>query len=157
MRSLVLVIIVLAGSFAGLTQVDSVKARVILIGDAGELIKGQASVLDAIRKNIKLDKKTTVVYLGDNLYDAGLPHETYSRYSDIKAALDSQLNLLKGTAAKGYMIPGNHDWENGGVRGYETVRRQQIYVDQYGEGKVEFYPKQGCPGPVQVELGDDIV
>ena len=157
MRSLVLVIILLAGSFAGLTQVDSVKTRVILIGDAGELIKGQASVLDAVRKNIKLDKKTVVVYLGDNLYDAGLPDETYNRYSDIKAALDSQLNLLKGTAAKGYMIPGNHDWENGAAGGYETVRRQQIYVDQFGGGKVEFYPKQGCPGPVEVELGDDVV
>jgi hypothetical protein len=152
-----LVIILLAGNFAAWGQADSVKTRVILVGDAGELIKGQASVLDAIRKNIKLDKKTVVVYLGDNLYDAGLPHETYSRYSDIKAALDSQINLLKGTAAKGYMVPGNHDWENGGVRGYEAVRRQQMYVDQYGEGKIEFFPKQGCPGPVEVALGDDVV
>ncbi|MGZ8549016.1 MAG: metallophosphoesterase [Chitinophagaceae bacterium] len=142
---------------AGLAQVDSVKTRVILVGDAGELKKGQASVLDAIKKNIKLDNKTVVVYLGDNLYDAGLPHETYSRYSDIKAALDSQLNLLKGTQAKGYMIPGNHDWENGRARGYETVTRQQIYVDQYSGGKVEFFPKGGCPGPVEVELGDDVV
>ena len=156
MRFLVFVTALL-GSFAALAQVDSVKTRIILVGDAGELIKGQASVLDAIKKNIKLDKKTVVVYLGDNLYDAGLPHETYNRYSDIKAALDSQLNLLKGTAAKAYMIPGNHDWENGGARGYETVRRQQIYVDQFGEGKVEFYPKQGCPGPVEVPLGDDVV
>src|SRR5688500_5615614 len=157
MRSVVLVLILLAGSFAGVAQVDSVKTRVILVGDAGELIKGQASVLDAIRKNIKLDKKTVVVYLGDNLYDAGLPDETYNRYSDIKAALDSQLNLLKGTQAKGYMIPGNHDWENGRARGYETVRRQQIYVDQFGGGKVEFFPKEGCPGPVEVEVGDDVV
>src|SRR5690606_32227528 len=96
-------------------QEDSVKLRVVLVGDAGALIEGQASVLDAIRKNIPLDKKTFVVYLGDNLYDAGLPHETYNRYSDIKAALDSQINLVKGSAAKGFMIPGNHDWENGGV------------------------------------------
>lgn len=138
-------------------QQDSVKARVVLVGDAGALIEGQASVLEAIRKNIKLDKKTVVVFLGDNLYDAGLPHETYSRYSDIKAALDSQINLLRGTEAKGYMIPGNHDWENGGERGLETIIRQQNYVDQYGEGSIEFFPKQGCPGPVEVEIGDDVV
>jgi hypothetical protein len=156
MRVLVLIICLIT-CLAGSGQVDSVKTRVILVGDAGELIKGQASVLDAIKKNIKLDKKTVVVYLGDNLYDHGLPHETYSRYLDIKAALDSQLNLLKGTQAKGYMIPGNHDWENGGARGYETVRRQQAYVDLYSNGKVEFFPKEGCPGPVEVELGDDIV
>ncbi|WP_276504761.1 BamA/TamA family outer membrane protein [Terrimonas pollutisoli] len=139
------------------SQADSVQTRVILVGDAGALVKGQASVLDAIKKTVKLDKKTVLVYLGDNLYDAGLPSETFNRYSDIKAALDSQINLIKGTQAKAYMIPGNHDWENGGVRGYEAILRQQLYVDQYGGGKVEFYPKGGCPGPVEVEISDDVV
>ena len=139
------------------SQADSVQTRVILVGDAGALVKGQASVLDAIKKTVKLDKKTVLVYLGDNLYDAGLPSETFNRYSDIKAALDSQINLIKGTQAKAYMIPGNHDWENGGVRGYEAILRQQLYVDQYGNGKVEFYPKGGCPGPVEVDISDDVV
>ena len=149
MRSFACIVFLLLQNFVLLAQRDSVKARVVLVGDAGALIEGQASVLEAIRKNIKLDKNTVVVFLGDNLYDAGLPHETYSRYSDIKAALDSQINLVKGTQAKGYMIPGNHDWENGGVRGLETIIRQQSYVDLYGDGKIEFYPKQGCPGPVE--------
>lgn len=157
MPRLCLIFYLLIQCFVLHAQPDSVKSRVVLIGDAGALIEGQASVLQAIRKNISLDKKTVVVYLGDNLYDAGLPHETYSRYSDIKAALDSQINLLKGTQAKGYMIPGNHDWENGGARGLETIIRQQNYVDQYGEGRIEFYPKTGCPGPVEIEIGDDVV
>ncbi len=88
-----------------LAQEDSVKTRVILVGDAGALIKGQASVLESIRKNIKLDKRTVVVYLGDNLYDAGLPSDTYNRYSEIKAALDSQINLVKDTPGKGFYDP----------------------------------------------------
>ena len=157
MRSLVFVLALMAVNLAGISQVDSVKTRVILVGDAGALVKGQASVLESIRKNIKLDKNTIVVYLGDNLYDGGLPSETYNRYSEIKAALDSQINLVKGTQARGYMIPGNHDWENGGPGGYETITRQQNYVDQFGGGKIQFYPKQGCPGPVEVELADDVV
>jgi hypothetical protein len=157
MRSFVLLLALLIVNLYGISQVDSIKTRVILVGDAGALIKGQASVLDAIKTNIKLDKKTVVVYLGDNLYDAGLPGETYNRYSDIKAALDSQINLLKGSGAKGYMIPGNHDWENGRSGGYEAIVRQQGYVDQFGGGKIEFYPKQGCPGPIEVEIGDDVV
>jgi len=157
MRLLVLITALLAAHLNGIGQRDSIKTRVLLIGDAGALIKGKASVLQTIKKKVKLDKKTVVVFLGDNLYDAGLPHETYNRYSDIKAALDSQINLIKASDAKGYMIPGNHDWENGGVRGYETVVRQQNYVDFYGGGKIEFFPKQGCPGPIEVPLGDDAV
>lgn len=136
---------------------DSVKTRIVLVGDAGALVKGKAMVLDAIKSHVKLDKKTVVLYLGDNLYDAGLPDETFNSYSIMKAALDSQISLLKGSEAKGYMIPGNHDWENGKPRGYEAIVRQQQYVDRYGDGKLEFYPKDGCPGPVEIEIGDDIV
>src|SRR5688572_32359945 len=90
MRLFILVTALLAAHIRGITQGDSIDTRVILVGDAGALIEGKASVLQAIRKNVKLDKKTVVVYLGDNLYDAGLPHETYNRYSEIKAALDSR-------------------------------------------------------------------
>jgi hypothetical protein len=157
MRSLLLIIVLLAVSITALAQVDSVKKRIILVGDAGALIKGQASVLESIRKKVKLDTNTVVVFLGDNLYDAGLPVETYSGYSDAKAALDSQISLLRGTDAKGYMIPGNHDWQNGSAGGYEAITRQQNYVDLNGEGKIEFYPKGGCPGPVEVPIGDDVV
>lgn len=150
-------ILAIAISYLTATAQDSVKTRIVVVGDAGSLVNNKAVVLDAIRKKVKLDKNTVVVYVGDNLYDAGLPFETYSRYSIIKAALDSQINLVKGTQAKGYMIPGNHDWENGGFRGYETVVRQQQYVDINGNGQVEFYPKGGCPGPVEVPVSDDVV
>lgn len=157
MRPALLILFFIGSALSVYGQADSVKTRILLIGDAGALIKGQASVLQSIKKNRILDQKTVVLFLGDNLYDAGLPHETYNRYSEIKAALDSQINLVKGSPAKAYMIPGNHDWENGGSRGYETVVRQQLYVDQYGDNKIEFYPKGGCPGPVEVAIGDDVV
>ncbi len=39
MRSFVLVIVLLAVSITGLAQADSVKTRVILVGDAGALDK----------------------------------------------------------------------------------------------------------------------
>jgi hypothetical protein len=136
---------------------DSVKTRFVLVGDAGALVDGKAMVLDAIKKHIKLDEKTVVVYLGDNLYDAGLPDETYTSYSLAKAALDSQISLLQGTKAAGYMVPGNHDWDNGRAGGYETIVRQQQYVDLHGEGQLQFFPKRGCPGPVAVNVGEDAV
>ena len=87
MRLLIIITALLMAHIWGMAQADSVNTRLILVGDAGSLIEGKASVLEAIRKNVKLDKKTVVVYLGDNLYDAGLPYETYNRYSEIKAAL----------------------------------------------------------------------
>lgn len=138
-------------------ETDSLEARMVLIGDAGSLVEGRPSVLNSIKKYFPFDNKTTVVFLGDNLYDYGLPDETYQRYNSIKAALDSQINLVRGTAARAIMIPGNHDWANGKAEGWENVVRQQQYVDQFSSYNFEFLPKGGCPGPVEVKISKDVV
>ncbi len=52
-----------------IAQSDSIQQRIILIGDAGELNFGREPVLDAAKKLIPLNDKTTVIYLGDNLYN----------------------------------------------------------------------------------------
>ncbi|TMI80809.1 MAG: metallophosphoesterase, partial [Bacteroidetes bacterium] len=137
-------------------QTDTITARLVLIGDAGQLSNGHHPVVDAVRRFIRLDEKTTVLYLGDNLYRTGLPDEQYSKYIASRSVLDSQLSIADNTPAKVYMIPGNHDWENGGRDGWEAVIREQLYVDQLGKKNVEFYPKDGCPGPVAISLNSDV-
>lgn len=135
---------------------DTIIQRIILIGDAGQLTNGKHPVVDAVRKYMKLDKKTTVVFLGDNLYKAGLPEDFDLTYAQSRAVLDSQLSVADGTPAKVYMLPGNHDWENGGRGGYDAIIRQQLYVDFLRKPNVKYYPEDGCPGPVEVSLGNDV-
>lgn len=139
-------------------QKDSITQRIILIGDAGQLTNGKHPVVDAVKKNIPLDNKTTVIYLGDNLYKSGLPDVEYKNYDVAKAILDTQISIVDGTKAKVYMIPGNHDWENGKRGGYNAIIRQQLYVDfiKKKEDNVKYYPEDGCPGPVKVDLGKDV-
>jgi predicted MPP superfamily phosphohydrolase len=137
-------------------QKDTIDARIILIGDAGQFTNGHHPVVDAVKQLIPLDKKTTIIYLGDNLYSSGLPDEQYSYYQEARSVLDTQLSIADNTPAKIYMIPGNHDWENGKPSGWETVMREQRYVDALGKENVMFYPKDGCPGPVDVSLSDDV-
>ena len=139
-------------------QKDSITQRIILIGDAGQLTNGKHPVVDAVKKNIPLDNKTTVIFLGDNLYKNGLPDVEYKNYDIAKAVLDSQISIADGTKAKVYMIPGNHDWENGKRGGYNAIIRQQLYVDfiKKKEDNVKYYPEDGCPGPVKVDLGKDV-
>ena len=136
---------------------DSIQSRIILVGDAGSLIKGEASVLDVIRKQMNLDDRTTVLFLGDNLYDYGLPNEYARGFAQAKAALDSQIHIARGTEAKVFMIPGNHDWNNGSPGGEEAIQRQQLYVDLSGEKNVKFFPEGGCPGPVEIKISKDVV
>jgi hypothetical protein len=128
---------------------DSLQSKIIIIGDAGGLIKGRQPVVDAVRENFVLDEKTVIIYLGDNLYHNGLPDEASSDYDALRAIIDSQVVIAKGTKAKVYFIPGNHDWDYGLSEGWERIVRQQQYIDRTGGGNVSFYPKGGCPGRLQ--------
>ncbi len=138
-------------------QQDSIQARIVLIGDAGELNYGREPVIDAARDLIPMNEKTTVIYLGDNLYNYGLPAEIMPDYTHLKSILDSQINISKGTKAKVLFIPGNHDWSNDAANGLEIVKRQGDFVDAHNDEGVYFYPKDGCPGPVEYQVNDDVV
>jgi hypothetical protein len=137
-------------------QTDTIAHRIVLIGDAGQLTEGKHPVVDAVRNLIPLDEKTTILFLGDNLYKNGLPDNTSPTYNKDRAVLDSQLSVADHTPVKVYMIPGNHDWKNGSRDGYEAILRQQLYVDQLGKPNVEYFPKGGCPGPVEIDIDSTI-
>lgn len=147
--------LLLSGSWC-FSQSDSTQARVILIGDAGDFKEGRHPVIDAVKQTTKFDKKTTVVFLGDNLYSTGLPDAQSSFYDIRRSVLDTQISIAKGSEAKVYFIPGNHDWNKGQKGGWEAIKRQQEYIDAKGDKNVQFYPKEGCAGPVEVEISPDV-
>ena len=136
---------------------DSLQARIILIGDAGALLNGRNAVVEGVRRNIPLDARTTIIYLGDNLYKVGLPDNTLPTYDIAKAPLDSQIQIANSTQSKVFFIPGNHDWANGGTNGLESVLRVQNYIDLLSNSNVAHLPRDGCPGPVDVTVAKDVV
>ena len=85
-----------------------------------------------------------------------MPDDQSAQYQAAKAVLDSQLSVAENTQARILMIPGNHDWKNGGRDGYEAIIREQLYVDLLNKPNVGFYPKDGCPGPIEISLGNDV-
>lgn len=135
---------------------DSIQATIVVIGDAGMLTDGKHPVVDAVRNYLKLDKKTTIVYVGDNLYKTGLPDDALPTYDIAKAPLDSQIHVARNSPANVYFVPGNHDWANGGANGYESILRVQRYIDVLSNDRVQMLPRDGCPGPVEVNITDDI-
>ncbi len=152
----IFILILCCTSFSMFAQ-DSLQSTIILIGDAGQLTAdGLHPVVSAVRKHMPLDKKTTVVYLGDNLYKTGLPDEAMPTYAIAKAPLDSQIVIAKGRGAKVFFIPGNHDWANGTAIGYESILRVQSYIDILGDKNVRHLPRNGCPGPVEVAISEDV-
>ncbi len=156
MKKMTMVILGLLAPTAMIFAQDSIEARIVLIGDAGQLTNGRHPVVAAVKNHIIIDKKTTIVFLGDNLYKTGLPDNTLPTYDMAKAPLDSQIQIAGKSDAKVYFVPGNHHWANGASIGYESILRVQSYIDFLGNKNVAMFPRDGCPGPVEVKINDDI-
>ncbi|MBT8186850.1 MAG: phosphoesterase [Croceitalea sp.] len=129
------------------TSIDKeVSHTFYLIGDAGlSPIGGMNPVLRAFKAQLDgAPKKSTAIFLGDNIYPAGLPDKVDSTkaYNEAKNHLDAQLNTLTDYKGKTVFIPGNHDWYNKGLVG---LKRQENYIEKKLKNKEVFYPENGCP------------
>ncbi|WP_284653224.1 metallophosphoesterase [Flavobacterium terrisoli] len=113
-----------------------------LIGDAGNAEMDSTIItLKSLKKKLdKSNKNATLLFLGDNIYPAGLPKKEDSERKLAEHRLDVQLNIAENFKGKTVFIPGNHDWYNNGLDG---LKRQQEYVEKK-LGKKSFLPKDGC-------------
>src|SRR5882672_11214708 len=100
---------------------DTIVTRIVLVGDGGKLTNGHQIVVDAIRRTVPMDARTSIIFLGDNSYEMGLPDEQFGTYNASKMVLDSQIFVAEGTPARVFMVPGNHDWKNGKSDGYDAI------------------------------------
>lgn len=149
-------VLLLPGARDAFGQKDSLSQRIILIGDAGEQDGLVHPELEFLKKSFKLDKRSTVVYLGDNIYPKGLPSRYDPHYPEKKRILDSQVNVVKGTQAKAYFIAGNHDWMQGRKNGYRQVLNQYRYIQSLQNPNVQFVPADVCPGPQEIAISDKV-
>lgn len=124
--------------------------RLVLIGDAGAPEPEDPTLALLGRWADAHPERTTVVFLGDNIYPAGLRRDAIERGERI---LRQQIDA---TRAPKIFLPGNHDWGLSWNRPYEpgALARQQAFMDAHAEHGVSFAPRDGCPGPVAVELLD---
>ncbi|WP_272974079.1 metallophosphoesterase [Croceibacter atlanticus] len=126
-----------------------------LIGDAGYSQPGGTSLgllafktfLDSVKS-----KDNYAVFLGDNIYPAGMPPKGDKLRSQSEYRLDAQLDAVENFDGKVIFLPGNHDWYNEGLEGLE---RQEKYFEERLKDKKVFHPTDGCAFE-SFEIGDNI-
>ena len=116
-----------------------------LIGDAGlSPMGGMNKALTIFKKKLdNAEKNSTAIFLGDNIYPAGLPDpkDSTAAYLKAKNDLDAQVKTLENFKGKSIFIPGNHDWYTEGVVGLE---REQKYIQKQLDDKDAYQPQDGC-------------
>src|SRR2546426_6662505 len=91
---------------------EDVDASLLLIGDAGMSDAGRADpVLRALSTEAAiLPQRTTVVFLGDNIYPHGLPPAGDGGRARAESRLRAQVEAATSSGAEVLFIPGNHDY-----------------------------------------------
>ena len=56
---------------------------------------------------------SAVIYLGDNIYEYGLPADSAPDRKEMERRMTTQLEPANGFQGKTIVIPGNHDWAQG--------------------------------------------
>ncbi len=151
----ILLLFILVHSIMLLHGQDSVHYRVILIGDAGEIGIQQKMVL-ADAANYIIPNKTTVLYLGNNIYSRGMGLPGSKEEETTRQILQSQFMPMRSKGAPVYFIPGNRDWDQSGPRGLGKIKQQWAYLESLHDSLLMLVPANGCPDPVEINVSDNL-
>ena len=127
---------------------------VYLIGDAGEP-KTPDKNLDLLREKMtNASESDYLIFLGDNIYPKGLPNKEDPTYEEMVGKLVPQLEVMKEFPGTTYMLHGNHDWAQGRKYGWERALNMERFITEYFQDENVFLPTGGCPGPIEIPMGD---
>ncbi len=132
----------IAPNAAGDVPEVAVQHRIVLIGDTGYYLEDDPTLRALDRWATEVDS-SSVLFLGDNIYNSGLTDDDREKGERILS------HQLAATSVRKIFIPGNHDWGLLPKRqNAQAIRNQQAFVDEWPAGHAEFIPKEGCMGPV---------
>ena len=156
-------------------QIDAIDHRILLIGDTGAPDPAGEPALAALSARVaEVPDRTTVVFLGDVVYETGMPHPSSIEGTPVEEILDQallnmyesrheaerrvkdQIKAVDFPGTRAVVIPGNHDWDQFGVGGWKSVRELGTYLQQarsLTRAEIDFLPGGGCPGPAWVDVG----
>ncbi len=164
-KLLIFTLVVLSSCASFQTQTDStvnqnistpnaeLSHRFFLIGDAGNANFNETTEpLNELHKAIRTNsERSTVLFLGDNIYPKGLPKKEDPSYALAKHRLETQIDVVKNFKGNRIFIPGNHDYYSNGIKGLK--RQEKLIEKALGEGA--FLPENGCP-ITSVKISKDI-
>ena len=138
-----------------ITNKEAPEHTMFLIGDAGVPdsfpLEPTLALLKKKMDEVE-DEKSSIIFLGDNIYPRGLHKAKHSMRPLDEMHLTTQMSILRDYDGKVVFIPGNHDWKEGEEEGLAFVRRQERFVEKYLDRGNVFLPDGGCPGPIEIRL-----
>jgi hypothetical protein len=137
-------------------KVDQV---IYMIGNTGNKKGVDYSALKGLSNQLKSEKdSSTVLFLG-NLFPGNFFPKSMNQpeqYLDSAEFVDI-LFEIKNNTDNVFVNPGPMEWTLGNVSGYKAVVNYELLIENYLFSENSFLPDLGCPGPEEVEIGNNTV
>ena len=160
LTSVVLVFLVIAAASCRSSTYETpspqdIETSLFLIGDAGAPDPREVGMpLDSLTAHAAVaPERNVIVFLGDNVYDDGIPEVGEAQFADARRRLEAQVHAVP-PGVRAIFIPGNHDWGHEGAYGLYSIRLQERLIANLAAGRdIRLLPGDGCPGPVPIDIG----
>lgn len=129
--------------------------RMILVGDMGSpVLEGEDPVLSLLQTKLDAGDKSSVIFLGNNVLDGGMPSEQSSERELAEEKLTKILSVFQDYIGNIFFTAGNHDWKPG----VDGLRAQQEFIlSAPNSDNIQYLPEAGCPGPETVQMGENVI
>lgn len=155
-KTLVILALFLSGGIlTGQEQFQKELMRsVYLIGNAAD-VSCDAPIMTGLRNLTAVETSPfMVLYSGDIIDKNGLEKEDCDNEEEkLRGLIEIGKNNPLGSVL---FIPGERDWDNAGKMGWEKVKRLEDFLEKELQSKRVLIPTKGCPGPMVVDVGDDL-
>ena len=133
---------------------------IYLIGNTGNNKKqNDFIVLKSLASNLKSEKDSSTVLLLGNLF----PKKLFTQGMNLpESKLDSLdiIRILKDIdkfTDRVFVNPGQYEWSLSNQSGYHCAVAYEYFIEKFLFKGNTFQPNNGCPGPEEIEVGDNTV
>ncbi|BAX78548.1 BamA/TamA family outer membrane protein [Labilibaculum antarcticum] len=129
---------------------------IFFMGDVGESAIVDSNIEMLKSQMDQVGKKGTLVFLGNTI------SKEYSKeeIEDVDAddpGLVKLLNSIRDFKGELIFVPGDKEWNQGKQQGWEALMNIETFVEDYLDRGDVFLPSGGCPGPVEIDLTNEVV
>ncbi len=102
-------------------------------------------------------KASNLVFIGNPFYPRLLPPATSPQRANAEQVLKAQLAILKNYEGQVHIIPGDYHLKKDKNNASRRAQQQEQFIRDYLQNENVFMPENGCPGPSQIEINENIL
>ncbi len=140
-------------------NIESLEHSVFLIANTDQQKKPPYSSAEIFEQLLSTNEaENTILLLGNNSVRSGTPDtSSLANKKEMNEVLKAKYDFYDSFKGNKFFVSGQNEWDRGGKSGMYAMELLEAYVEQVLDLGNVYVPDNGCPGPTEIPLTDDVV